>query len=164
MRLYQHGREDAFNILYRRYSRRMYGFLRKRLKNPQSCSDVFQATFVKLHRSRHQFNSSFAFAPWLFTIARTSAIDFFDKNLALESILSENEILREIPAEVPSLDLVELSALPETQRTAIEMRYLKEMEFEEIAKRLETSPANVRKIISRGLKQLRSIFLIKETP
>src|SRR6266481_6073957 len=76
MALYQQGEEVAFNRLYLRYSDRVYGFLRKRLRDPQAANDVFQASFLKLHRSRDQFNPSFMFAPWLFAVVRTVLLDW----------------------------------------------------------------------------------------
>lgn len=68
MTLYQDAREDAFRVLYDRHRGRMYGYLRKRLPNAEAANDVFQAAFLKLHRSKDQFDASYSFHPWLFTV------------------------------------------------------------------------------------------------
>lgn len=161
MVLYQEGHEDAFNRLYRRYADRVYGYLRKRLNDPQAANDVFQASFLKLHRSKEQFNSTFTFAPWLFTVVRSVLLDWHkaQKNKVLDSEFKD-ELFRtsEITEAVVSFPRTELSKIPETQRLAVEMRYFGDLSFEEIAARLDTSPGNVRQLVSRGIKNLKSLF------
>lgn len=161
MVLYQEGHEDAFNRLYRRYADRVYGYLRKRLNDPQAANDVFQASFLKLHRSKEQFNSTFTFAPWLFTVVRSVLMDWHkaQKNKILDSEFREESFqTAEVVEVVIPLPRSELSKLPETQRLAVEMRYFGDLSFEEIATRLETSPGNVRQLVSRGIKSLKSLF------
>lgn len=161
MGLYMNGNEQAFNLLYARYSARVYGYLRQRLQDPQAANDVFQLTFTKLHRSRVQYNSSFPFAPWLFTIVRNALLDWMKSKKTNEKLredfeLSERIFNQPIFENLNAADPVNLSSLPMNQRSAIEMRYFEELPFEEIAKRLETSPANVRQLISRGIRQLKN--------
>lgn len=160
MLLYQAGHEDAFNILYRRYAGKVLSFLKKRFNRTDAAQDAFQATFIKLHRSREQFNSSFTFAPWLFTIARTSALDEFKKkntDAKYFDLRDPNFFSTEL-SSIEASETMDLSSLPTSQRLAIEMRYLEEKSFEEIASRLETSTANVRQLVSRGVRQLKILF------
>lgn len=163
--MYQNGHERPFTILYQRYSGKVYSYLKSRVFEQEALDDAIQNVFVKLHRSRSQFNSSFTFAPWLFTIARTVAMDA-QKVTARQSRYSNRtdvdlDQLSSPQKEEPDLSEVDLSGLPKPHRTALEMRYLQEKSFEEIAKHLETTPGNVRQIVSRSLKQLK-IMLIKE--
>ena len=159
MVLYKNGQESAFKGLYARYADRVYGYLRKRLRDPQAVNDVFQLAFLKFHRSKDQFNTSFMFAPWLFAVVRTSLIDWQKdrKNSSHSVELNEESFSHQI-AEAPEIARADLSPLPEAQRAAIEMRYFDDLSFEEIAGRLETTPGNVRQIVSRGLKNLKSLF------
>lgn len=159
MRLYQEGHEEAFRVLYARHSGRVYGYLRKRLPTAEAAGDVFQAAFLKLHHSRQQFNSSFAFTPWLFTVVRTSLIDWQRRSARQSSVPFEESML---PVESPQANLApvpDLSHLPLKQRTAVEMRVFGELSFEEIATRLNTTPVNARQILSRALKSLRSLLV-----
>lgn len=158
MRLYQDANEEAFNVLYRRHSGRVYGFLRSRLSSAQASSDVFQAAFLKLHRSREQYDPDLPFVPWLFTVVRTSLLDWHKKQAHEGPVLTANDNLASPIAEEP-IRSVDLSPLSPTQRSVIEMRYMEELSFEEIAKRLEVSPSNARQILSRSLKSLRGVFL-----
>ena len=159
MALYQQGNELAFNGLYLRYSDRVYGYLRKRLRDPQAANDIFQAAFLKLHRAREQFNTSFLFAPWLFAVVRTSLFDWLKdrRNNTATVELNENSIATPV-VEEPAFSRSDLTSLPEHQRMAVEMRYIDELSFEEIAGRLETSSGNVRQLVSRGVKTLKILF------
>jgi RNA polymerase sigma-70 factor (ECF subfamily) len=132
--------------------------LRKRLHDPQAANDIFQASFLKLHRSKNQFNSSFLFAPWLFAVVRTALIDWQrDRRNQMQTTELKEEEVAAFP-ETPAFARNELSRLPEPQRSAVEMRYFDDLSFEEIAGRLETTPGNVRQLVSRGIKSLKSLF------
>ncbi len=155
MELYQGGNELAFNALYGRYSPKVYGFIRKRLRDPQATNDVFQIVFTKFHKSRDQFDSSLPFAPWVFTITRTALLDWHKQKFRLNR---KSERIAAEPVSEESISAkpeINLSPLPEIQRTAIELRYFEDLPYEEIALRLKTSPANVRQLVSRGLNRLR---------
>ncbi len=65
--------------------------------------------------------------------------------------------LAEAPQLVESVSLPTLASLPEMQQKAIELRYAQDLSFQEIAKKLETSPSNVRQLVSRAVKQLKAV-------
>ncbi|MCM2323359.1 MAG: sigma-70 family RNA polymerase sigma factor [Oligoflexia bacterium] len=160
MLAYQKGEPSAFEELYRRYSGRVYGYLRNRLADRGALDDVFQAVFLKLHQSRAQYDPAFPFAPWLFTICRTVLTDSLRKTQGGEHpALAQDAALMDAPA--PALVAVEAPGLPELgglapqQREALELRYLKDASFEEIARKLGTSSANVRQLVSRAVRKLR---------
>ncbi len=156
MLAYRRGEEESFRGLYERYSGRVYGYLRLRLKSRSVVDDAFQTVFLKLHRSRSQYRPALPFAPWLFTICRNVVWD------ALRAMARRPEELSAIGMEevaatepLPSSDLPELRALPAERRRALELRFGQELSFQEIADRLETSPGNARQLVSRALRQLR---------
>jgi RNA polymerase sigma-70 factor (ECF subfamily) len=156
MTAYQLGNDRAFSMLYSRYSAKVYGFLKGRLHDQGAVDDVFQATFLKLHSARSRYNASFPFAPWLFTICRNALLDFFRKKARNQEDLNEVAISLVVVEEKPEpIAVPDFSALPNTQRQALELRYGSDLPFEEIAKRLETSPANVRQLVSRAIRKLR---------
>ena len=161
MRLYQEGDELAFEILYERYSGKVYGFIKRRIRGAEVADDIFQAVFTKLHKARESYDPTYPFAPWLFTVCRTTLVDQVRKrarNLEtafgeeLEHTRAPDEIER--PVEVP-----DLAVLGATQREAIELRYFGEHSFEEIAAHMNTSQANVRQLVSRGIRRLQSLMV-----
>jgi RNA polymerase sigma factor (sigma-70 family) len=154
---YQEGDEKAFEVLYRRHSPKVYGYLMKRVRGGQA-EDLLQATFAKLHQARRQYNPTFPFMPWLFTVCRSVLIDAMRKTYRTKEELNP-EVLERAPAAGPDIEegseLPRLGSLPGNQREALELRYLQGLSFEEIASRLETSPGNVRQLVSRAVRQLR---------
>lgn len=164
MQAYQGGDSAAFEMLFRRHKGRVYGFILGRTKNRMVAEDVFQSVFLKLHKSRRLYDPEFPFTPWLFTICRSVITDHVRKTKALNEVLSsEDHAIEVASAEKEEVSAVAMGVdkLPATQKAAIEMRYMKDLEFEEIASRLNTSPDNARKLISRGLSALRASILGK---
>lgn len=166
MVLYQKGNEAAFEELYRRHSGRVYGFLKNRVREADLVDDIFQATFMKLHSSKESFDPSLDFNPWLFTVCKTVLFDTMRKKKKQVELsdfdVSEMEIDGGVEGDSHTqASLPDLSELPEPQRQAIELRYSKDLSFDEIAKRLNTSPSNVRQIISRGVKRLKELMTPK---
>lgn len=154
---YQEGDENAFQELYNRYSKRVYGYLNKRLNSDFDVDEVFQSIFMKLHKSRGQYDSTYKFAPWLFTICRTIIIDSArTKKIWNESKFEpiEDDML---PVQIGAADreTVNLTGVPKHQKEVLEMRYLEEMSFEEIAQQLNSNPTTVRKRVSRAIHLLR---------
>lgn len=157
MRVYRQGHERAFNLLFRRHSGRVYGYLARRLANRSQVDDVFQTVFMKLHRSRDHYDPSFPFQAWLFSIARSSLID----HLRAQKAKDENPL--QGPGEEPvAAAAIDLSVLPQAQRRALELRYDEDLTFDEIAEKLQTSPSNVRQLVSRGIKALRIMMGVKK--
>jgi RNA polymerase sigma factor (sigma-70 family) len=161
---YQKGESAAFDILYKRHSGRVYGFLKLRLRDRAQVDDVFQGTFLKLHDHRAQYNDSLPFTPWLFTICRSVLVDAVRKNATIRED-HESIDIETVPAQSPesALELPDLTLLSADQRRAIELRYRQELSFEEIAKKLETSPTNARQLISRAVTKLRNLSKSKRS-
>lgn len=156
MRSYQEGDYVAFQALYSRYSSRVYGFLFSQLKNRVKTDDIFQATFLKLHQARHHYDPSFPFLPWLFTVTKSVMLDAIRKESSAKEDLNAELVDQAIAPEAVTSS-INLGVLEGAQKAAIELRYQQELSFEEIARRLETTPSNVRQLISRGIKKLKSV-------
>lgn len=154
---YQLGEAEAFEILYARHSARVLGFLKKRIGNDALARDVFQATFLKLHRNRAKYDPIFPFVPWLFTVCRSELLDSFKIAHRKHEVFVEEMPEPNVTEEISGPE-ISLSALPTVQRKAIELRFQDNFSFEEIAMRLETSPLNARQLVSRGIRALRGIY------
>lgn len=168
MGLYQAGNYNAFELLYERFSGRVLAYLQSKVSR-QSAEELLQESFAKLHRSRDKYNSQFPFLPWLFTISRNVLFDYF-KNAEVKLARASSaapELLASLGAaeevSVVGLDFAEmLAGLPAGQKQAIELRYMQEWSFEKIASEMKTSEDNIRQLISRGVKKLRSRYVNKK--
>lgn len=163
MEEYQRGSEMAFTILYQKHSAKVYGFLLGKLRDRAFADDVFQATFLKLHQSRHKYDATFPFAPWLFTICRNVMIDGIRRKKRVSEIFDEvSDPIRieqaEAPEAVGPLPIPSFDGLPDTQRQVLQLRFGSELSFNEIAKKLKTTPSNVRQLTSRAVRRLRDLI------
>ncbi len=164
MVLYQDGEYQAFECLYSRHSGRIYEYLRSKVQ-ADAAQDLLQVVFMKVHRSRSQYSSQYPVLPWLFTITRNTVVDFLkssERKLSSKTVSDEallNSLVENLPEPSQEAALFPLGelvhALPEPQRQAIELRYLKEWTFEKIAEEMKTSPQNIRQLVSRGIRKIR---------
>ncbi len=161
MAAYAQGSEEALHLLYSRHSGKILGYLKSKLKSEQLALDVFQETFLKIHRSRYLYKQNLPALPWIFTIAHSVMLDGLRKAARKKEIFNLN--LDSFPDPKGSLGSLagsqspNLALLPESQRTALELRYSGEKSFQEIALALETTPSNARQIVSRALNRLRKM-------
>ncbi|MGE3608461.1 MAG: RNA polymerase sigma factor [Bacteriovoracaceae bacterium] len=147
------GDAAAFDELFDRIHQRVYSFVRKHLSDTNEREDVTQNIFIKLHTTKERFNPEYPFEAWLFTIARSVLYDHLRKSSKIK--MEEFKEFLQINEEDP-IDLTPyLNLLPEKNRKVIEMRYLDEMTFDEIARDIDTSAANIRQIITRTIKLLK---------
>ena len=165
MAKYKMGDYQAFNSLYERVSPILYGYLRKQISDQNAVDDIFQAIFTKLHSAKNQYNSSYPLMPWLFTICRTSIADYmrqeskareikkstFNDSLALELTEPATE---KSPISQGIISQFERS-LSTDQFQAVQMRYVRELSFAQIASELNTSEANARKLVSRAINKIK---------
>jgi RNA polymerase sigma-70 factor (ECF subfamily) len=65
----------AFDALVHRYEHELYGYLCRYLHDRDLAADVFQATFLQVHRKADLFEAGRPFRPWLYAVATHQAID-----------------------------------------------------------------------------------------
>ncbi len=157
MQSYQLGASAAFDILFQRHSKRVFGFLSKRLSQKNEAEDLLQEVFFKLHRSKHLYNTTLPFTPWLFSITRSVFLDFAKKKNLEDSVdVNEFDKIPNYESQIPQRDLSDLvTSLPQAQNQAVSLRIYDDKTFDEIALRLSTTPENARQLFSRGLKKIR---------
>lgn len=157
MVMYQSGSEEAFQVLYRRHSDKIYGFLRGRVWNDERAAELYQDVFLKMHRSKKSYNLSLPLLPWMFSITKSVLVDGLRADKKAKRDL---EYVADTKATESERTVAEISGaltrLPEDQRKAIELRYIDEKTFEEIAAALDTTSQNARKIISRAVAKLKT--------
>lgn len=160
MKRYQHGEYRAFEVLYERYSPRLYGYLRTKCSNPGEAEDLLQQTFLNVHRNRYRYDSTLPFVPWIFSIARNILIDHLRKRRAVPTedgkLISLADRASERFAESPSMEEI-LNLLPPEQRRLLELRFSEGMSFEEIAGKHGITAVSARKRVSRAIEYLRKL-------
>ena len=164
MRLYQQGDSDAFEVIYGRYSKKIYSYLKQRLPSREETDEVYQAVFLKLHQARSQYDPKFSVLQWLFVISKSVLFDHFRKmkreGELVSQVFDDSDLITFQPEVVTSNDRggSVLAALSDEQRQVVEWRVLDELSYEQIAQRLDQSQDNVRQTLSRALRRLRINF------
>lgn len=139
----------AFEELYRRFSAKVFSFLLKKCKNQADAEDLLQKVFIKVHESKHLYQDKYKFEQWVFVIARTTLLDHFRASQRyaarvekLGQLVPENDG----PADGPDL---ELKRLDEDQREMLEMKYIDQLSYQEMARLFNKSEGSLRKMVSR---------------
>lgn len=171
MSAYQEDDSLAFNELYDRTADRIHGYLQRRVQDQTLVEDILQGTYFKFHKTRSQYCPPLLVLPWLFTICQSVLIDTLrararhinnlediePASLSLAANVDESEGKPGLLEEVAGV-----KKLSRNQQQALELRFGQDLSFDEIALRLETSPTNVRQMISRALRRLNSFAKSKQ--
>ena len=164
----QQGEKGAFDILVRRYEHKLVNVIGRYIRDPSEVFDVAQEAFIKAYRALPNFRGDSAFYTWLYRIAINTAknwlvarkrrpqstdIDAADaEQYDIESRLKEqgtpeNEMLRE---EIKRVVYDTIAGLPEDLRTAIMLREMEGMSYEDIAVTMDCPIGTVRSRIFRA--------------
>jgi RNA polymerase sigma-70 factor (ECF subfamily) len=164
----QRGERGAFDLLVLRYQHKVIKLVARLLRDPTEAEDVAQEAFVKAYRALGSFRGDSAFYTWLYRIAVNTARNAMASRqrrpLDYEAELSEGEQstvesrLRHTDtpeATVLSEEIREtvnraVAALPEDLRTAIILREIEGLSYEEIAAAMDCPVGTVRSRIFRA--------------
>lgn len=157
--------QDAFAVLYDRYSSLVYSVAMRVLKNPAAAEDVLHDVFLQLWNSPEKFEASRGNLPsWLAVIARNRAIDGVRRErprvdpedvVLVSPVDIHSEAERSaVAAKVRGI----LKDMPEAQRSAVEMAYFEGMTHVEIADRTHEPLGTVKTRIRTALITIRKAF------
>jgi RNA polymerase sigma-70 factor (ECF subfamily) len=168
MRLYQAGNVEAFHELYSRYSKRVYGYFLRRGANEAIAGELFQVVFMKLHKSRDRYLPHLPFAPWIFTLCRSTWLDHLRaQSRSVETVgdiagadskplgQSGDNALGDVAVQEA------WASLSSEERALVEQRFIDGSSFEEMSRRLLVSPSVVRQRVSRISRKLKGILGLK---
>jgi RNA polymerase sigma factor (sigma-70 family) len=152
-----------FRELYDRYAGRVESYHRGRTGSRDAALDLTAETFARVWEKRTTFRDEAegSAAPWLFAIARYVLLESVRRGRiereACERLRLDRQPASVEPAErwLDGLDEA-LAELPESQRAAIELRVVDDLEYEHVAAALATTPPAARVRVSRGLASLRA--------
>jgi RNA polymerase sigma-70 factor, ECF subfamily len=165
----QHGDKQAFSLLVDKYQRKLARLLSRFIRDPAEVEDVTQEAFIKAYRALPAFRGDSAFYTWLYRIGINTAKNYlmamgrraptsteveadeaegFEEGEQLrdintpESVLLSNEIAQTVNSTIEQL--------PEELRTAIQLREIEGMSYEDIARVMECPIGTVRSRIFRA--------------
>ena len=165
----QKGDVEAFDLIYEKYSGKLYAFGLKCLRSETEAEELVQSVFLKLWENHKILNADLSFKSWLFTISYNDICKLFRRRKYLRKFVDESlyENLNTAPDLSERIDYKSLlervhliiNKLPEKQKTI----FLKSREegktTKEIASEIGLSPGTVDNYISNSLKFIRSQLL-----
>lgn len=155
---YQDGDHMAFDILYSRHKDKVYSYLIKRFHFKNEIADLFQKVFTKFHKSRHLYQEKYEVIPWIYTITKSELLDFIKKRKIVSVEFQEENHTPIDQIRENQFDIESEKNLSAKEKHALKERYYSDKDFSEIAKVINTSESNTRKIISRGIRKLRTKY------
>src|SRR3954447_4136321 len=152
----------AFDVLFERYHSRLLAFCRHMLRSTEDAEDVLQEVFVKAHAAMLADEPPINARPWLYRIARNRCLNHLRRPVAdavetMDVLPSENGVTtaERVQKREDFRALVEdVAELPETQRTALLLREIEALSYEEIATAMDTTVPAVKSLLVRARMSL----------
>jgi RNA polymerase sigma factor (sigma-70 family) len=156
--LTRRGHHAAFEVLCSRYQSRLLSFCRHMLSSKEDAEDVLQEVFAAAFNAVLADERPINVRPWLYRIARNrslnhlrrntaTGVDSMDIHFAENGISTSDKVMRR---ESFNELIADVHSLPETQRTALLLREIDAMSYEQIAHAMETTVPSVKSLLVRA--------------
>ena len=171
------GDVEAVAALMQRYQHRLYRYLLRIVRQPETAEDLFQQTWLRVMERIRNYDPQRSFEGWLFALAHNLAIDHLRRYQpdSLDEPLASGDARAELvagssPGALEQLLSDErtgwladcLAGLPVVFREVLTLRFEEEMKLEEMAVVLALPLGTVKTRLHRALKQLRRTLERKE--
>jgi RNA polymerase sigma factor (sigma-70 family) len=162
------GDEAAWETIVRHYWRKVFNVAYKFVGKHDEAEDLTQEIFLKIFKSLDTFDRRANFQTWLISVSRNLCIDHY-RSVRKERETIDRDVdaseLTPISKEVGAVALLEqrdrvallrqaLAELPDALKTAVLMRDIQEMSYQEIARKLRLPEGTVKSRINRGRTEL----------
>jgi RNA polymerase sigma-70 factor, ECF subfamily len=181
VRRVQRGDKGAFDALVLKYQHKLVKLVMRYVRNPAEAEDIAQEAFIKAYRALPQFRGDSAFYTWLYRIAINTAKNAVvsrdrspigydldrhssDESYDMQGRMKDSETPEALVLtdEIRTTVNAAIDALPEDLRTAIVLRELEGLSYEEIAATMDCPVGTVRSRIFRAReaidRRLREVF------
>ena len=162
------GDQRAFGLLVLKYQHRIFGLISRYVRDADEVQDVAQEAFIKAYKALPNFRGESAFYTWLYRIAINTAKNYLtsqgrrppssDVEADEAEYYGGGEALQEVATpenlaltdEIKRTVFAAIEALPEDLRTAITLREMEGLSYEEIAEIMDCPVGTVRSRIFRA--------------
>jgi RNA polymerase sigma factor (sigma-70 family) len=156
--LIRRGQHAAFETLFSRYQSRLLAFCRHMLGSKEDAEDVLQEVFAAAFNAILADEREINVRPWLYRIARNRSlnhlrkasaigVDSMDVHFAENGVSTADKVMRRESFRQLIGDVQEL---PETQRTALLLREIDALSYEQISDAMETTVPAVKSLLVRA--------------
>jgi RNA polymerase sigma-70 factor (ECF subfamily) len=165
----QHGDKKAFELLVVKYQRKLMRLISRLIRDQAEAEDVVQEAFIKAYRALPQFRGDSAFYTWLYRIGINTAKNYLvtqgrraptstEADVEEAETFDDGDQLRDINTPESMLATKQIAetvnlameVLPEELRTAITLREIEGLSYEDIAEAMHCPIGTVRSRIFRA--------------
>ena len=156
------GHDGAFELLFERYRPRLLSFCRHMLGSKEDAEDVLQEVFAASYNAMRADSRELNVRPWLYRIARNRCLnhlrrpkpdgrDTMDDQVGGHGVTTADIVHKRV--DFRHL-LEDIHKLPETQRTALLLREIDVLSYDQIADAMETTVPSVKSLLVRARMSL----------
>ena len=165
MLAYVQGDATAFETLYGRYRRPLYGYFLRHVSDEPTANDLYQGCWEKVIKARQRYRERSPFRAWLFHIAHNHLVDHYRAHRSTaplpDSLAEATE--REPPATLDeayrmSAFRTALASLPPEQREALSLRLDAGLSQAEVAQVTGVGKETVKSRLRYGIQKLREVL------
>jgi len=158
------GNVLAFDILYKKYSKRIFNFTYSILKSTEDSENIVQDVFLNLWGNRHKVEKNSSIKCYIFTIAYNSAISIIRKKIRESQFIEYLISLQDLEQNAVNIELEYnelkdtfndiINHLPARQKEVYLFHNVEGLKYQEIAERLNISVNTIETHMSRALKTI----------
>ena len=142
------NRERGFKMLMDSFQVPIYNYIRRLVVSHEDAEDVLQEVFIRVFRHLDQFRNESSLSTWNYRIATNERLRLL--NSRKEEVISAEDVQEELMSKLKASDYVDyedelavkfqeaILTLPEKQRIVFNLRYYDELEYEDIARVLDS--------------------------
>ena len=143
------NRERGFKMLMDSFQVPIYNYIRRLVVSHEDAEDVLQEVFIRIFRHIDQFREESSLSTWIYRIATNESLRLLNSRKE-EGVVSAEDVQEELMSKLKASDYVDyenelavkfqeaILSLPEKQRLVFNLRYYDELEYEEIARVLDS--------------------------
>jgi RNA polymerase sigma-70 factor (ECF subfamily) len=159
---------EAFEAIVKEYSEQLYWQIRRLVLSHDDANDILQNTFIKAWTNIDYFRGDAKMSTWLYRIALNECLTFINKQKANQQLSiddADTEMLNKLESdcyfdgdETQKIFLKAIHGLPEKQQMIFNLKYFKEMKYEEISEILGTSIGALKASYHHAVKKIESFL------
>ncbi len=161
-------KQDYFNLLYRRYSGKIYSKCISLLKDEGLAQDAAQEVMVKIFLNLSRFSGKSQFSTWVYSVTYNYCIDYIRRKKKEKNIFSdEMERAPDLVEDVPDQELLEmevsrlkkvLAIIPTGDKAVLLMKYQDEMSIRDISEILDKSESAIKMKLKRAKQKALTVY------
>ena len=145
------NRERGFKMLMDSFQVPIYNYIRRLVVSHEDAEDVLQEVFIRVFRHIDQFREESSLSTWIYRIATNESLRLLNISVSLQrEYVSAEDVQEELMGKLKASDYIDyenelavkfqeaILSLPEKQRLVFNLRYYDELEYEEIARVLDS--------------------------